>query len=141
MFKALSAVGSGLMFLVFSVSPVLNWCTFFPRTPGETTLDVTLSPTAGSGVFTQSDASAVVIYTPGNGEVMYGQMDFAFPLVVRGEVFYAGDLDDVSLTLEVISEGEVVDRAVERPSPDGSFVFDLVGNLGGLTPAIPQRSE
>jgi len=68
-------------------------------------------------------------------------MGISYPLTVRGKVFHDGDLSDVLLTLEILSNGVVVNNAVTNPLPDGTFSFALVGNPGGDNPVSTQHGS
>lgn len=113
---------------------VLNWCPSLLRSPGDTTRYVTLRMDEAARYFPHMPTSRVVIFSPGNGEVVYGQAGVSFPLVVNGKAYYSGDLADVDLKLEVLSEKQVVSVLTTVPLPDGSFSFIVGGSKKGTNP-------
>ena len=113
----------------------LNWCPAFERSPGDTTVSVQLQPQELNGFYSQTPAAAVIINSPGNGQVVYGHSDVSYPVDVLGRVFYQGALSDVRLTLDIIADDGSSTTLQTAPLSDGTFSFFLEGNHGANLPA------
>ena len=118
----------------------LNWCTAFLRSPGKTTMTVQLRPQEFSGFYQPTMSSTVIIHSPGNGEVVYGQSAISFPLNVSGRVYHQGELSNIKLTLEIYSEDGSLSTVESSPLPNGTFSFVLEGNHGSTQPISTLRN-
>ena len=111
----------------------LNWCAFFPRSPQAVSETSYFPPTDSVGIPISSENIAVHINYPTNGETLYVTGNDLAPVFVRGRVFYAGDLKDINVRMEIWSDGGSTGVLVTRPSQDGAFTFNLAINPDGAS--------
>lgn len=125
---------------------VINWCPWFPRSPGDTTLQVTPEYLLkNAGVPHISTNLGIALSTPGNGEHLYSLQGLVSIVPVRGYVFSSNmPLQDIEVTLEIWSPSGMVDSLSTNPQHDGSFSFSAnirpVGNMISMGSFGTQRN-
>jgi WD40 repeat protein len=104
---------------------VRNWCPWFPRTPGGTTIGVSAEYLLmDAGVTRSSQNLVVTIATPGNGEHLYNRQGPIVLIPVRGMVYsVSAPMDEIQVSLEIQSSSGNVETLSAKPKADGTFSF------------------
>lgn len=111
----------------------MNWCVSFPRS-SQALSNISFSlPTHPIGVPITSENIAVNINYPTNGEILYSNGINMSPVFVKGHVFYPGDKTEVTLQMEIWSDGKLVGKLFTQPDQEGNFTFKVAINPTGAT--------
>lgn len=108
----------------------LNWCAFFPRSPLAVSTISASFPITPVGVPIAAENVAVYISYPTNGETLYSSGKNLSPVFIKGRVL-SNALKDITLKMEIWSDGNLVGELVTQPDQAGNFTFKIAINPSG----------
>lgn len=108
----------------------LNWCPYFPPSPGNTLMLSDSMHKAGLPV--PSQLLGVSIFSPANGETLYSHFEYVAPVTVSGRILAINTpMDEVDVRLEIWSGSTMLSSLHKNPDMNGFFDFLLGVNPEG----------
>jgi len=108
----------------------LNWCPYFPPSPGNTLILSGSMQKAGLPVPDQ--LLNVSIFSPANGETLYSHYEYVAPVTVSGRILAINTpLAEVDIRLEIWSGSTMLSSLHKNPDTNGFFDFLLGVNPEG----------
>lgn len=122
----------------------LNWCPDFPRSVNENyKMEIRSFSVEKAGLAIPGDTLAVTIFSPANGERIYSNTEYVAPLQVRGRVENSAvQTENIEVHLEAWAGDELVASLIQKPQPNGIFIFSIGVNSHGnrlriTSPSVP----